>query len=300
LTSSPYVNPPAWLNDYLRQRASSASQHSDFQCDPACSRPGCKNPDLQIPVSVVDLLGASHYLNEPVSAIYRRYHTLGLFTNDRDDWLRTVTVRLKKPCPFLKDDLCGLYPVRPLPCMLFPEYLVSRGTFAAHAAKDQFRDYLCLREPLQISPERANVVRKMRTRFERELLLSSYYLFNDGLCHIDFSNLIEELSPAGENAGSAKPDELAEPQRFLTNQDLEQFFRERLAKLSPFDGADDKIGHLDTPEGQETFFKLWQDELLLKKLRQYGDDRALVFQFVKGKLKARRRGIIPAEYKFSW
>jgi hypothetical protein len=41
-----------------------------------------------------------------------------------------------------------------------------------------------------------------------------------------------------------------------------------------------------------------QDELLMKKLRQSGDDRALVFRFIKGKLKAKRRSIIPTEYKF--
>ncbi len=324
-----------WLTDYLRHRASLASQDSDFHCDPACDRPGCKNPDLQIPVSLIDLLGASHYLKEPVGEIFRRHYILGLFCNDREDWLRTVTVRLHKPCPFLDNDLCGLYPVRPLPCMLFPEYLVSRGTFAAHAAKDQFREYLCLRRPLHLSPARAQAVAKLRSLFERELLISSYYLFNDGLCHIDFSNMVKEdswaarielpFSPSDETAQEGRaglcarhlPDfpEVASPQslqgsnkggssgkqearRLITHQDLELIFGRELAGSQPFAGVEEKISNLDTKEGQAQFLQLFQDQRLYQKLRQAGDDRALVFQFMKGKFRARRRSIMPAEYKF--
>ena len=44
-----------WLSGYLRRRAYLASEASDFQCEPDCTRPGCKSPDLQVPVSLVDL-----------------------------------------------------------------------------------------------------------------------------------------------------------------------------------------------------------------------------------------------------
>jgi hypothetical protein len=36
----------------------------------------------------------------------------------------------------------------------------------------------------------------------------------------------------------------------------------------------------------------------MKKLKQCGDDRALVFRLVKGKLQAKRRSLSPPEYKF--
>lgn len=278
-------NPRLWLADYLRTRARLASQNSDFHCDSACARPGCKNLDLQIPVSLVDLWGAALHLGEPVSALNLRHYVLGVFSNDREDWIRLVSLKLKKPCPFLDQELCGIYPVRPLPCMLFPEYLVSRGTLAATAAKPQFRDYLCLRRPLQLSPERAKVVAKLRDMWERELLISGYYLFNQAPCHIDFSNLARELEAGRE-------------QQPLPNQAMDAFFQERLAGFQPFAEAAENIQHLDTQEGQARFLQLLRDDLLVKKLRQDGDDRALVFQFVKGKLKARRRGIVPTEYKF--
>jgi Fe-S-cluster containining protein len=287
-----------WLTEYLRARHQLASLHSDFRCDPGCARPGCKNQDLQIPVSMIDLWGAARYLEEPVSAIFRRHYILGLFSDDREGWLRTVAVCLQKPCPFLKDDLCSIYPVRPLPCMLFPEDLVSRGTCAAHAAQEQFRDYLCLRRPLQLSSERARVVLKLKSMFEREMVLSAYYLFHHGPCHIDFSTLTREAATWNAGAAAAPSEESPKSRSALTNQDLEDYFRERLAGLPPFAEAADRISHLDIPAGQAQFRQLFEDDLLYKKLRQAGDDRALVYRLQKGKLQARRRSIVPAEVKF--
>lgn len=297
MNTSLSANPRQWLTEYLRTRENLGSRDSDFRCDPACLRPGCKNPDLQVPVSIVDLLGVASHLNTTVSEIFHRCYVLGLFSDDREDWITTVAVRLQKPCPFLEQDLCRIYPVRPLPCMLFPEYLVSRGTFASYAAKTQFRDYLCVHRPLRLSPQRTRAVAGLRDLWEREMLVSSYYLFDHGPCYIDFGNLAAALV-AGDSGTidlEAKQPEL--PKR-LTHQDLERFFREALAAFPPFAGAAERIGHLDDRERQAGFLQLLQDDRLVKKLRQAGDDRALVYQFQKGKLQARRRGIVPTEYKF--
>ena len=179
--------------------------------------------------------------------------------------------------------------MRPLPCILFPEYLVSRGTFAAHAAKAQFREYHCFRHALKLSPARDRVVAKLRDMWEREQLISSFYLFNHAACHIDCSHLAKELDVDPE-AG--------QEQRYLANQVIDTFFQEHVAGSPPFSGVAEKIQILDTLEGQAQFLQLLRDDKLLKKLRQAGDDRPLVFRFKKGKLKAKRRGIIPTEYKF--
>jgi Fe-S-cluster containining protein len=291
-------DPREWLAAYLRTRARLASCESDFLCDPACTRPGCKNQDLQIQVSIVDLLGAALHLGEPVAAIYRRYYSLGLFTDVRDDWLRMVALKLQKPCPFLENDLCGIYPVRPLPCILFPEYLVWQGTFAANAGKDHFRDYLCLKQPILLSPERAQVMGKLMQMWERETLISSFYLFNHGPCRLDFSNLTGELLQAAEVLSGAAAAEKPEPARSIPNPVLERFFLERMADLRPFAGLNEKIQHLHTREGQAQFLQLFQDDRLLKKLKRGGNDRAVVFRLVKGKLQAKKRSLIPAAHKY--
>lgn len=296
--SSPAGDPREWLTAYLRHRAHLASLESDFQCPPACTRPGCRNPDLQVQVSLVDLLGAALHRDESVSAIYQRHYSLGLFAHDRDDWIRMVALKLKKPCPYLEYDLCGIYPVRPLPCVLFPEYLVYQGKFEESAGKKHFRDYLCLRGPLLLSPARAGVLGKLAKMWERESLISSFSLFNHGPCHLDFGNLTGELVHAAASLPAEESEEIAEPGRFIPHQVLEGFFLERLAGLPPFAGISEKIQHLHTREGEAQFLQLLQDDLLLKKLKRSGVDRALIFRFVKGKLQARKRSLIPAAYKY--
>jgi Fe-S-cluster containining protein len=295
--SSQAINPRHWLAEYLRNRADLASYKSDFQCDPACTRPGCKNQDLQIPVSIIDLMGAALHRDKSVSVTYPGNYPLGLLSNEREDWIRTVTLRLKKPCPFLKNDQCSIYSVRPLPCILFPEYLVNEGAFEANARKDHFKDYLCFQRPIRLSPDRAQVMTQLKKMWQRESLISSFYLFNHGRCHIDFSNLIQELS---HEARSREAESAGEPGplRIVPHQVIEHFFLRHIAECQPFAGVGEKISQLDNQERQAEFLHMLQDDRLMKKLKQNEDDRALVFRFVKGKLQAKRRSLSPPEYKY--
>jgi Fe-S-cluster containining protein len=296
--ASPQAQDPGpWLAAYLRTRAHLASLESDFRCDPACSRPGCKDQDLQVSVSLVDLLGAALHREESVAAIYPRHYSLGLFSLRWDNWIRRVSLKLKKPCPFLENDLCSIYPVRPLPCILFPEYLVCEGRFEAEARKVHFRDYRCFHGPLLLSPERTAMVAKLKKMWQRETLISSFYLFHHGPCLLDVGNLTEELRQAAGSLGEGETAAGAERQT-IPHQVLEHFFRERIARCQPFAGVSDKLSQLDNQEGLGQFLQWLQDDRLLQKLRKTGDDRALVFRFVKGKLKAKRRSLIPSEYKF--
>jgi Fe-S-cluster containining protein len=296
--SSQAKNPRQWLAAYLHHRADLASYKSDFHCDPTCTRPGCKNQDLQIPVSIVDLLGAAMYRDKSVSATYPGNYSLGLLSNEREDWIRAVSLRLKKPCPFLENDRCSIYPVRPLPCILFPEYLANEGTFEANSRKDHFKDYLCFRRPIPLSPDRAQVMTQLKKMWRRESLVSSFYLLNHGCCHIDFSNLIQELSHEARSQREAESAGEPEPLRIIPNQVIEHFFLKHIAGCQPFARVSEKIYQLDNPEGQADFLQLLQDDRLMKKLRQYEDDRPLVFRFLRGKLQAKRRSLSPPEYKF--
>ena len=291
-------NPPPGLAAYLRRRADLASYQSGFHCDPACTRPGCKNQDLQIPVSIVDLLGAALYRDQPVSAIYLGNYSLGLLSDGREDWIRTVTLRLNKPCPFLNHDRCSIYPVRPLPCILFPEYLVNEGAFEANARQDHFKGYLCFQRPIPLSPERARVMTQLKEMWRRESLISSFYLFTHGRCLLDFSNLIQELvHEAGSRREAESPGE-REPLRIVPHRVIEHFFLRHIAGCQPFAGVSQKVHQLDNREGQAGFLQLWQDGRLMKKLQQYEGDRAVVFRFVKGKLQAKRRSLSPPECKY--
>ncbi len=279
-------DPRPWLTSYLQTRASLAAAESDFLCDPGCTRPGCKNQDLQVEASLVDLLGAALHRGEQTSDLYRRHYRLGLFSDEKDGWIRRISLRLRKPCPFLENDRCRIYPVRPLPCILFPEYLVAEGRFAAEAGKDHFRDYLCFRRPVLLSPERSAIMAKLKAMWERERLVSSFYLFGHGHCYFDFSNLTAELRQAAEARGGTESGT-------IPNRELEHFFRERFAGSQFVAGISDRVRQLDDREGQLHFLQMWEDGLLVKKLRRDGDDRALVLRWARGKLQARRRRLVP-------
>jgi len=290
-------NPLEWLSVYLQTRARLASLESTFQCDPTCKRPGCKNADLQVQVSVLDLLGAALHLGESLPAIFSRYYTLGLFEDLRGEWLRKVAVKLKKPCPFLENDLCGIYPVRPLPCILFPEYLVWQGTFEEKAGAAHFRDFLCLKQPILLSPARTGVMGELMGMWARESLISSFYLFNHGPCRLDFGNLTGELLQAAEGSGNAAAAEKPEPGRTIPHPVLERFFHERFAGFPPFAEAGEKIEHLQTREGQAQFLRLFHDDRLFRKLKRSNDDRAVVFRLEKGKFRAKKRSLISPAHK---
>jgi Fe-S-cluster containining protein len=294
---APGGDPGQWLTGYLRTRAHLASQGSDFHCDPACTRPGCKNPEMLVPVSIVDLLGAAGQLGEPVATVYRRYYSLGVFPNERNDWIRVVALRLQKPCTFLKNDLCGIYSVRPLPCILFPEYLAAEGKFEAEARKEHFRDYLCFQAPLLLSPERAGIMVRLKQMWTRETLISSFYLFGHGPCYLDFSNLAPELQQRAQELRGPEAAESLAP-NVIPQSVLEGFFLEHLARLQPFAGVEEKIAPLQDRRGEAEFLRLLQDDRLLRRLQQGEGDRAIVFRFAKGKLKAKRQSLLPAEYKY--
>jgi len=180
--------------------------------------------------------------------------------------------------------------------MLFPEYLVNEGTFEANARKNHFKDYLCFRRPIPLSPERAQVIITLKARWERESLITSFYLFHHGPCHLDFSNLIEELSQEAGSLGVAEQGQ--EPPRIIPNQVLERFFLEHMARCQPFAGVGEKIHRLNNRKGQMEFLQYLQDDGLRKKLKKAGEDRVLVWRFIKGKLQAKRRSFSPPEYKF--
>ena len=297
--SSTAVHPRQWLTAYFRTRAHLASSESDFHCDPACTRPGCRNQNLQIPVSIVDLVEAAMHQDGSVSANYQRNYSLGLFADERNDWIRKVSLRLKKPCPFLENDLCSIYPVRPLACVLFPEYLVCEGKFQVEARKKHFRDFLCMQSPILLSPKRAEILARLKKMWQRETLISSFYLFNHSQCYIDYSNLTKELLLADKTLNDTESKGRPEPRATIPNQVMEHFFQTRMAQCQPFDGVRTKISRLNNQEGQRQFLQLLQDDGLMKQLLRSGDDRALIFRFIRGKLKGKRRSLIPGEYKFS-
>jgi hypothetical protein len=134
--------------------------------------------------------------------------------------------------------------------------------------------------------------------WEREMLISTFYLFDHGSCYIDCSTLTKELEPADKTLIESEAMEIGEPPGTIAHQVMEQIFRERSAGCPTFDGVRAKMNRLDDPEGRAEFLQLLHDDRLMQKLMRRVDNRDLIFGIGKGKLKASRRSLLPREYSF--
>jgi Fe-S-cluster containining protein len=277
-------SPRAWLEAYIQHRGRLAALDAQFSCDPACSRPGCTHPELVIPVSLLDLWGAAHFLGERAADLYHRAFTLGLVAEAGQDWLRTPVLRLKKPCPFFGGELCAIYPARPLACILFPEYLVVAGTLAAHAAREHFRDYRCLHRPLTLTPARREAMAALMRLWRRELLITSFRLFGRAPCYVECRDFLP--IPAGKQG--SEPGFIAPPW-------LEQCFREQIAIHPPFADLAGTIAELHHSPGQAALLQAFLDDRLYRTLTRQGTERVAVFRLKKRKLRLTRRSLRPPE-----
>lgn len=278
---------------YFERRAGLACLHSEFECDENCSRPGCKKPDMHIETTIYDLMGAAFYRNKPVDEIYRKNYSLGPMPLETQIWIVSVSLKLKKPCPYLEHDRCSIYPVRPLACMLFPEYDVVAKTFAQRAGQARFKEYHCFRRPFEVSRERAEAIGDLGTILRRESLLSNAYLFGNSPYWIDFHTLSRELQQEEQKKQSKTPCEGEAMQRqTLQFEILEQGFARFFKDQHPFRQAEAKLLDLKESCLQERLFSDLNDRTLYERLVKKREDRALVFRMVKGRLQTGRKSLI--------
>ena len=116
------------MDDYLRERSRLFKEASEFSCPDACERHGCRDPELHITISLVDLIGLSRACGNKVSSLFRDHCKMGFDPVEEDEpWVGRLTIELKKPCSFLEEKKCRVYPGRPVACALFPEALSWGG-----------------------------------------------------------------------------------------------------------------------------------------------------------------------------
>ncbi|MBW2150329.1 MAG: YkgJ family cysteine cluster protein [Deltaproteobacteria bacterium] len=274
------------IRRYLEKRARLGSYCSEFQCAADCTRPGCKDKDLHIPVSIMDLIGAAAHLDEPIFSIYRRYYSLSLLSQDHTDWIWMVSLMLNKPCPFLKNDLCCIYPVRPLPCMLFPESLALENEVAEKGKKPQYRHYRCLQGPIRLTPKRTEALKSLRRMWYREWRTSIFYLFGFTPFLIDLGNLRTELLQAARQPiGADGTGNTEEPLHRIPFKAIDRFFKTRITACEPLAGADEKIKKMREPKNQRQLYGLLTDDLLSQVLAGGNGSEKFVFRFIDGRLK---------------
>lgn len=281
-----------WLDLYFRHRQELAARDAAFQCPPACRQPGCRSPFLQIPLSLPELWAAARFLELPLWEVFSRYVFPGPFVDGREDWLRRLVLRLHKPCPFLKEGRCAIYPVRPLACILFPEYQLLTGEAESWRNQEEFRDFPCLRDPPVLPPGRGRILRQLHHLYVRDLFLTDLYLWGHSPCYLDCT----PVKAARGCPGTADPDQMKDlPEQSPSSAAdlwLERILRQH-PDMFPFQAeARRRISALASPSGLRELAQWFQDERRQPLLGRSGS-RTVVYRFRRGRFIKTWRAVPP-------
>jgi hypothetical protein len=255
---------------------------------------------MQIPVTVFDILGAAIQRNEPVEEVFRNNCYLGVLERDGFDWIKSVSLKLKKPCRFLDSKQCSIYEFRPSCCMLFPEHQSVVGTLKTMVAQSHYSDYLCLRNPFSVPRERVRVIRTLWQLFHQERLVSDLYLFDRSPFLIDFSNCVEDLICHARETSHQVHDTRSGSGIIIPLTSFELVFNQTYANCTPLKTLHGRLqGLAEDRKRKELFSDLNRPELL-KSLARGDSDRSDVYRYVNGELQVRKQSLIPLETMFIW
>jgi Fe-S-cluster containining protein len=255
---------------------------------------------MQVPVTAFDVVGAAIHRNEPIEEVFQNNYYLGVLDRDGFDWIKSVSLKLKKPCPFLDRQRCSIYKVRPLSCILFPERQAVDGTLKTLAAQPHYKDYLCLRDPFSVPKQRARTIRTLARMFQRELVVSDSYLFDRSPFWIDFSNCVEELVRHSRGTSQKVQDTQSVSCVTIPLASFEVMFNNTFAGCTPLAELEARILRLADYDQQKKMFSDLNESNRLKSLARGDLDRSCVSRYVNGKLHVRKQSLIPLEVMFLW
>jgi Fe-S-cluster containining protein len=252
------------------------NQGSTFSCPDSCERLGCKEPNLHVPISLIDLVALSLTSGQKATELFRREVKIGFNPiHENEPWIGQVSLELKKPCPFLEGKQCSIYPGRPIACALFPEHCFMAEHPERIAQKDIFQNFPCIQEPCSISPRRRTALQQLLEIFGKEVFLSDFYLFGISPFVIDLKNLagegLEGIS-ISENGKTTFP-----------HHRFEELISQKLGKGGHLDEWEDRVRKLDQADGLEDLIEMkrWTDQIAMPST---GFSLSTVYQFDKNRL----------------
>jgi Fe-S-cluster containining protein len=246
------------MEKYLSKRAMLFNAGSTFSCIESCECHGCKEPNLHVPVSLVDLFAVSMISGRKATDLFEQNAKIGFDPiRENEPWIGRVTLELKKPCHFLGGKECFVYPGRPVACALFPEYYFMMEHPEQFLQKEIFQNYPCIQKPFSISQERREALQQLWRISAQEVFLSDFYLFGISPLAIDFKNMIGEefeRMPITED-GRMK----------LPHQRIEGLLFRRLEQGGYLNDWEAKIESLDRVGGIEELARMkpWTDQMTM-------------------------------------
>ena len=274
------------LDSYFQYQGSLAETESDFHCPEECDAPGCWMEDINIEVTLFDLIRLSLDLNTPVSDLFFHHCHIGLEVFEINRRYKRLLVKLKKPCPFLKETRCGVHGSKPLNCILFPEYHYIKGLFSELAEQPAFDRFPCLKEEIIVSEKRSRALEKLKKMGGREEALSYYFLFGGPSFIMDsrpLTRLLKKENPQKES---------------FTMRDYDKCVHERLKPAGFFDNIEKKINMLNELPGITRLFDQLSNGTLMLPLVEEMAKPETVFKIEGNQVKRLKRYLQPPEVIF--
>lgn len=226
------------MESYLKDRSRLFNADSEFSCPDECDRRGCKDPQLHVSVSLIDLIALSRNYGKKVSQLFRENLKIGFDPLlGREPWVGRLSLELKKPCVFFDGKWCSVYGSRPIPCALFPEYLWMTYPPDTLLQRELIRDFPCIQRPGAISPQRRQALQQLSEMCLREFFLSDLYLFGVSPLIIDLKNIAGE----GLDELSKRKDGLFQ----LPHEKVEKMIYDRLFSGGYLKEWEEKIERID-------------------------------------------------------
>ncbi len=103
------------MESYFTERSNLFNEGWEFSCPDSCERYGCKEPNLHVSISRVDLAAISLTSGQKILDLFEKDCKVGFDPFEgQEPWLGRVSIELKKTCSFLDGEECSVYLGRPM------------------------------------------------------------------------------------------------------------------------------------------------------------------------------------------
>lgn len=231
---------------------------STFLCPDSCERNGCREPNLHISISLIDLAAISLISGRKATDLFREDIKIGFDPlQESEAWIGRITLELEKPCHFLDGKKCSIYPGRPVACALFPEYCFMVEHPEQILGKEIFKNFPCIQNPCPLSHRRKVTLQQLWEMSVKETFLSDFYLFGISPFVIDLKNL------AGEGLEGLPISENGKVH--LSHSLIEGLITRRLRDGGYLADWEVKIEKLDRADGLEDLIRMkpWTDQMAM-------------------------------------
>ncbi len=265
------------LERYFQYQADLAATESNMLCPEDCDAPGCWMSEVDVGVSLFDVIRLSLALNTPVSSLFLNHCRFGFQCNELNPRYLNLSITLKKPCPFLQKTRCRVQCFKPHVCVLFPEYHQIAGLLTELAKRPVFKKFPCLKSEIAVSDQRSQALKELKKMSNREEALTYYFLLEIPCFIIDTKPLAKQLKKSGLKSKS-----------FSAGNYHGQLYK-KLKSTGIFDGIMDKVRLLDTPQEVESLFSQLENQTLIKALLEKKARPEIVFRVDENRLKPMKR-----------